>query len=179
MRKPHLMLVMMLVFLLVGCTPMTAEDVKIELKPGIDTVEVNSAFVDAGAKATAGWISLSVTVVESTVDVTAVGIYLIRYQCTYKEFVKEVVRYVAVIDETPPEVLLNEGVDTLFVGATWTDAGVTATDNDGLPVTISVTGSVLTAFAGEYIIAYTVTDTSGNETVVFRYVNVLHDPDQE
>lgn len=172
MRRLLIVLLFLATFPLLGCAPIAEGDVAIVLRTGVDTVEVNGTFVDAGAKATAGWLPLSVEVVENTVDVTAVGFYRIVYRCTYREIVKEVVRYVAIVDEVPPAVVLNAGVDTILKGDPWTDAGVTATD-DGGTVAVEVRGVVTSDIPGEYIITYVATDGAGNETVVVRYVNVL------
>lgn len=177
MRKLLVFLTLLSSVFLVACTPITAEDVTIVLKDGIDTVEINSAFTDAGAKATAGWLPLQIEIVEDTVDATAVGTYRIVYRCTYREIVKEVVRYVAVVDEIGPAVVLNPGIDTLYEGDVWIDAGVTATDDDGDPVAVLVRGVVLADLPGEYIITYVAADGAGNESVVVRYVNVLEAPD--
>ncbi|MFA5005903.1 MAG: immunoglobulin-like domain-containing protein [Candidatus Izemoplasmatales bacterium] len=172
MRRFLIVVMFLSTFLLLGCAPIAEGDVTIVLRAGVDTVEINDVFVDAGAKATAGWLPLSVEVVENTVDVAAVGFYRIVYRCTYKDIVKEVVRYVAVVDEIPPVVVLNAGVDTILKGDVWTDAGVTATD-DGGTVSVTVRGVVTSDIPGEYIITYVATDGAGNETVAVRYVNVL------
>ena len=173
MRKGILGLILISLLWLTGCAPIEASDIVIQLKPGVDTVEVNTTFHDAGATAKATWMSLAVTVVENTVDVTTTGIYHIVYECEYQGIVKQVERIVAVIDETPPVVTLNAGVDTILKNGTWTDAGVSATDNDGKAVTIDVIGEVLPQYVGEYLIQYVVTDTTGNVTIAVRYVNVV------
>lgn len=172
MRRLLTAVCLVLSFALIGCVPIGEADVSIVLREGVDTVEINATFADAGAKATAGWLPLSVEVVENTVDVSRVGYYRIVYRCTYQDIVKEVVRYVAVVDEVPPVVVLNAGVDTILKGDPWTDAGVTATDDGGTPA-VEVRGVVTSDIPGEYIITYVATDGAGNETVVVRYVNVL------
>ncbi|MFH0992824.1 MAG: immunoglobulin-like domain-containing protein [bacterium] len=176
MRKVLLGLLIVFLLMLVGCAPIEAADVVIQLKPGVDTIEVNTTHIDAGATAKASWLSIDVTVVENTVDVTATGTYHIVYQCQYQDIVKQIERIVAVIDETPPVVSLNAGVDTVVQNGTWTDAGVTTADNGGLAVTVDVVGEVLTQYVGEYLIQYVVTDAAENVTIIIRYVNVVAAP---
>ena len=63
---------------------------------------------------------------------------------------------------------------TLIVEDTYTDAGATATDNmDGdLSAKIVVANKVNTAVIGSYVVAYSVTDTSGNSAQAERNVRV-------
>jgi hypothetical protein len=53
------------------------------------------------------------------------------------------------------------------------DAGITVNDNSGITPRIIISGSVDTAQVGEYVITYTVSDESGNETEINRFVNVV------
>jgi large repetitive protein len=80
---------------------------------------------------------------------------------------------VTVVDDIPPTVTLNAGVDTIFIGSTWIDAGIQTSDNSEDPVTVEVLGMVNNMVAGEYAIIYEATDQSGNVTTVTRFVNVL------
>ncbi|MBN2503814.1 MAG: DUF5011 domain-containing protein [Bacilli bacterium] len=163
----------LLVIGLAGCLNVEASDISISLKAGIDTVEINQEFVDAGAIAKVRNWNIGYDVVSDTVDVSAIGTYEIVYETSYRGFTKRIVRIVTVVDETAPEVDLNAGLDTIYEGDSWIDAGVEATDNSLGTVEIEIIGSVSTAVAGEYMITYVVTDASGNETNVIRYVNVL------
>jgi hypothetical protein len=83
---------------------------------------------------------------------------------------------VNVIDETPPVLELNPGVDTVFVGDDWTDAGVSVSDNSLEALDYTVTGEVDTLVAGKYEIIYSATDSSDNEGQVSRFLVVM---DQE
>ena len=152
----------------------TEEDgILIVLNPGIDTIEVFDDFIDAGAIASYDTNDLVVTVIENTVNTDQVGVYYIQYLATHGDKTAQIFRAVFVIDTTKPEVSLNPGIDTVYVGETWVDMGVTVTDNYDVDCDISVTGSVDTSIEGTYQITYVVSDSSGNKTEVIRYVNVI------
>jgi len=77
------------------------------------------------------------------------------------------------VDTTPPVIsLLGSSTINLTVGNTFTDPGVTATDDvDGdLTSSITVSGSVDTFNTGTYTLTYLVADSSGNQTGVSRTV---------
>jgi len=174
MRKYLLLCVILLSIFLIGCTPAEASDVTIILNPGIDTVEVNTAFVDAGAKSTAFGFKITSQTISSDVDITHVGTYEIVYQANWRDrVIKEITRMVSVIDETAPTGEINAGLDTIVEGEVWVDGGITALDNSNLSVTIVISGEVLSDYPGEYIIQYTLSDASENTRVILRYVTVL------
>lgn len=78
----------------------------------------------------------------------------------------------------PTITLTGDDEVTLNLGETYTDAGVTASDDEDGDVTsqVSVTGSVNTDEVGEYIIHYNVSDAAGNNaTEVTRTVKVKSD----
>jgi hypothetical protein len=79
-------------------------------------------------------------------------------------------------DSTAPIITLNgEAIATVNLNSTYTDAGATATDEvDGdLTSSIVTTGVVNTSVEGNYIITYTVSDTSGNTATATRQVTVV------
>jgi xanthosine utilization system XapX-like protein len=77
-----------------------------------------------------------------------------------------------VIDQTPPVLTLNLGIDTILVGEEWIDESATVIDNSNEAIEIVVTGSVNTSVAGTYEITYTATDSSGNTSSIKRFVTV-------
>lgn len=169
-------LILILLLTMVGCVDIRdSQTLTLELNPGLDTVEINTEFTDAGARATLEGDSYSVEVIFNNVDITQVGTYEIIYQTSFGDKTLEVTRYVDVIDETPPTITLNPGVDTIFKDTEWVDAGVTATDNSELDVTIEQRGQVTSSQIGEYQITYTATDPSGNESTLIRYVHVIEE----
>ncbi|MHB9129328.1 MAG: immunoglobulin-like domain-containing protein, partial [Candidatus Humimicrobiaceae bacterium] len=77
-------------------------------------------------------------------------------------------------DTTPPVIVLTgDAVINLKIGETFTDPGVTATDNNDTTVTVTTTGSVDTNKTGSYTLSYDATDAAGNTAdTVTRTVNV-------
>ena len=163
----------LMILILTSCTVPDENSLFMTLNPGIDTVGIHESFTDAGAKAQYGFKNLNVEVIENTVDTSTIGTYYIVYHAIYLDYENSITRYVTVVDDVAPVVSLNPGVDTIFIGSSWTDAGVEAIDNSMDPVEIEVTGTVNTTVEGEYQLVYKVFDSSGNVTTIMRYVNVL------
>ena len=59
-----------------------------------------------------------------------------------------------------------------FKTATFTDPGATATDDEDKTVTVTVSGTVNMALAGNYILTYSATDKAGNKAEETRTVTV-------
>lgn len=66
--------------------------------------------------------------------------------------------------------LLNKGIDTVFVGDNWVDAGINVSES----TLVEVFGTVDTSTAGRYVVTYLV----AKEVLVQRVVNVLEAPEQ-
>ena len=164
---------LLLLILLTGCIDYDPQSLTIAINPGVDTVEVNSTFIDAGAKSTLGGENYSLTIIDNTVDITKVGTYIIIYEATYKDVKVSAKRIINVIDETAPTITLKPGVDTILQYETWVDAGVNVSDNSNLDVLITKQGDVTNTAVGEYQIVYIATDAYQNQASVIRYVNVL------
>ena len=80
-----------------------------------------------------------------------------------------------VIDTTAPEItLVGNDIETIEVGATYTEQGATATDNYDTTLTVVVGGDTVdTAIVGTYSVTYNVSDVSGNAaTELTRAVTV-------
>ena len=76
-------------------------------------------------------------------------------------------------DTTAPEISLSGAAAlTIEQGASYSDAGATATDNVDSSVTVSTSGSVTTSVAGDYTLTYTATDAAGNSATATRVVTV-------
>ncbi len=84
---------------------------------------------------------------------------------------------VELIDVSKPDTIApivtpaGDPAPVIMPGGTYTDPGVTVTDNVGGTGT-TVTGKVNTGTVGKYILTYTVTDRAGNVTTVKRTVIV-------
>ena len=173
MRKILSMIVIFITLFLVSCTDPNPSLLTIELYPGYDTVEIHTDFYDEGALSEYEGIALRDTVISNNVDTSKLGTYTIVYQVTSHGFTKQITRKVIVVDQTAPTGSLNPGVDTVYVGSIWSDAGVTTFDNSLGTVIVTVIGSVNTEIEDEFVIEYILTDESGNVTCLFRYVNVI------
>lgn len=152
-----------------ACMEPSIDRLKFSLNPGVDTVEINTSFVDAGAKATYGFRNIDVKVISNNVDITKTGEYEIIYHVSYLDFEKTLTRKVTVVDESLPVVTLNPGLDTIYVGDPWLDRGVHSDET----IDVEASGTVDINTPGEYIITYTITDFNGQELIIYRYVNVI------
>jgi hypothetical protein len=80
------------------------------------------------------------------------------------------------IDKTIPVITVNPTTVTVYRGSSYTDTGVTASDNISGNITASIvkTGSVNTNVVGSYILTYNVSDAAGNVAATkTRTVNVV------
>jgi hypothetical protein len=82
--------------------------------------------------------------------------------------------------DIPPTItLIGPNPQSLDYATTWTEPGYSAADDIDGDVTsnVVVTGTVDEVTAGDYTITYTVSDSSGNQTVATRTVQVQAQPD--
>lgn len=173
MRKIIILIVAVLLFTLTGCIEQSADKLIIKLNPGVDTIQVGDIFVDSGANAHYVFKTLTPEVTYSDVNQNEIGVYTITYEISYLDYTKTISRIVTVVDEKPPVLTLNPGVDTIIKGQEWIDAGINAEDNTNHEITIDVTGEVDITQAGEYVITYLASDENGNTSSIVRYVTVL------
>lgn len=121
----------------------------------------------------------AITVDTSGVNTSVVGTYTVTYSATDSlGNTGTTTRTVNVTDQTAPTITLNGSATvTVAQGGTYTDAGVTLSDNVDSPATLAgrlvTVNPVNTAVVGQYTIAYNLTDTANNAaTQVTRTVNV-------
>jgi hypothetical protein len=173
MKKIVSLFVLVFILFVSGCAINTNTSIKMTLNPSVDTIEINSVYLDKKAKAYFGVLSLEVIVKSSNLDVTQLGEYTIVYEAAYSDLTATIKRIVTVVDETPPVITLNPGIDTIKVGQEWTDTFVTASDNSLQTITISKEGSVNHLLIGEYVITYFAIDASNNTSSIVRIVHVI------
>lgn len=176
MKKISLLLFFMTSFVLFGCTKLKTE-VTYTLNPGRDTILIGETWIDEGITIKYGDTELTVTTDQSDLNNLAVGTYKIMYEAVHRFVHYSYVRYVQVIDGVAPMIELNPGVDTVFVGDTWIDAGVILNDDTDTSPSLVVTGSVDTSVAGTYTITYTATDHWQNNRQCIRIVTVIERED--
>lgn len=141
------------------------------------TIEAGSTYNDQGATATDvedGNITDKISTT-STVLTNILGTYNVTY--TVSDYIGNsvtAVRTVRVVDTTPPVITLKgSNPASAALGYSYTDAGVTVTDNYDSSLTATSTGTVDTSVIGSYTITYNATDSNGNiATAVTRTVNV-------
>ena len=146
------------------------------------TIEVGSAYVDAGATANDNYdgdITANIVTV-NPVDTSKVAEYTVTYNVTDANgnAAVEVTRTVKVVDTTKPVITLTgDEVVTIEVGSEYVDAGATATDNYDGNITVNIvtdTSDVDTHTVGTYTVTFNVTDSNGNVAdQVTRVVNVV------
>lgn len=133
------------------------------------TVAHGSTYTDAGATASdnaEGDITSSIAVT-GTVNTSAIGTYTLTYNVTDAagNVAEPVTRTVSVTDQTKPVIaLVGNATMSIVKGASFTDPGVTASDNvDGdISSKVVATGTVNTSVIGSYTITYNVSDAAGN-----------------
>ena len=146
-------------------------------------LEQGSGYIDAGARASDiidGELTSSINTV-NPVDTNTIGTYKVTYNVTDLQgnSAVEVVRMVTVTaDITKPVITLQGDARlTLEVGDTFIDLGATALDAlDGdLTDDIKVAGTVDVGVVGTYVLAYSVSDSSGNTAQVTRTITITPD----
>jgi len=174
MKKLLLFTLLFIVLTLSSCKGETEIEELIEFKmnDGIDTVEINTQWIDAGIELSSD--SFSFTIYSSDhVDTSTLGLYEINYSKEYNNVTYTKTRYVMVTDQTPPQMELCQGIDTVTLNSEWEYMGVNVTDNSLEVLTYSISGIVDTSVVGVYEIVYTATDSSGNTTQLTRYITVI------
>lgn len=138
------------------------------LNPGVDTVIRGDSWEDAGL-----YININgeeiIIYSDDDLDFMSEDPQLITYSFSLGEMLIEAVRYVSFIDRDDLTITINPGVDTIYVGQTWVDAGAEI-DTDH---TILVDGAVNNQLPGIYEITYYVQDQYGVITQAKRMVKVL------
>ena len=144
------------------------------------SVECGSTFTDPRAVASdvcEGDVSRFLTV-QGTVNSAVVGVYTLTYSAhDSKGFnAAPVTRMVTVADTTRPVITLNGSASvTILCGDGYTELGASALDAcaGDLSSAVTVSGTVNTSMAGDYLVTYNVADPSGNHAVqVTRTVHV-------
>ncbi len=131
------------------------------------TIDVHTAYSDAGAEATDNYDSPSALQIYSKngVVINKVGTYKVKYNVTDENGNKatEIERTVHVVDRKEPVItLLGAAELTLEAKSVFNDPGAVATDNydKSCPVLVSPTLDMNTW--GDYTLTYTATDANGN-----------------
>jgi len=152
---------------LIGDNPMNVEQASVYAEPGATATDVQD-----------GDLSSSI-IVSGSVDTNTTGAYTLSYDVSdlTGNPATTVTRTVNIADTTIPVItLVGSASITLEKGDIFTDDGANATDNidNDISGSISVSGSVIPNTVGSYVLAYNVSDLSGNAaTTVTRTINVV------
>ena len=148
------------------------------------TIEVGTAYVDAGATAGDSYDGdlTDDIVTVNPVDEDTVGVYTVTYDVTDANGndAVQVTRTVNVVDTTAPVItLVGDNPQTIEVGSPYTELGATASDNYDVGTSGFVIDSsdVDTSVVGSYVVTYDLTDANGNAAItVERSVDVVPIP---
>ena len=156
-----------------------SDSIKFELiGPSTLYVDVNTDYVEYGIKIKYKNMDISDQVIidDSQVNMAVLGKYLVKYTISIDGISEYIYREVIVIDKTSPVIELVGGEDiSILINGSYREYGYSVSDNydDDLDDKVKVSGEVDTSKEGTYLISYTVVDSSGNEGVAVRKVNVM------
>ena len=152
----------------------------ITLTGGNMSIHTGDTFTDPGSSATDNLdVLVTVNITGGPVTTTAPGTFTLKYNAVDSQGnnATEKTRKVTVVDLTVPIIkFIGTGSVDVLVGATYTDAGATATDDvDGnLTSSIVTDNPVNTSLLGTYTVTYNVSDSSSNTAAqITRTVNVV------
>ena len=127
---------------------------------GAEAIYFGSIFLKEGVKPE--------VIIQGGVDESKLGTYTITYTASYEDLSESLTREVTVIDSVKPEIKLNFSPENYTLpGHKYAEEGFTATDNYDGDITDKV---VREENEKGDVIRYRVTDSSGNETTVTRFV---------
>lgn len=140
-----------------------------------EVVSYGKEYVDKGIEAYTKLKSINDKVeVVGKVDTNKLGKYEIIYKVPYFNKYKEYKRIVTVVDDEKPVLTLNGDENTTqSFGIDFSDPGVNAKDNHDGDITDKVTTEKIEIDDNNYKIAYKVTDSSGNKSIVYRYIKIV------
>lgn len=156
-----------------------AENIRFEINnPEYNTIQVNDKYNEYGAKITVDGIDKTEDIIidTSNINPTKVGTYHVVY--TYPIDInnkKSIYRTINVVDNEPPKIkLLGSNIHTLLLNEEYTESGYVVTDNsnENLQEKVKIENNINTKRIGTYYVKYTVEDSSGNQTVKYRTVEV-------
>ncbi|MFW5838638.1 MAG: immunoglobulin-like domain-containing protein [Bacillota bacterium] len=173
MKKPFIYLLGLTLLLLTSCDNRDPDSLTMTLNPSVDTIDVGTAYINPHVTVTLGNASYPYDIIENTLDITQVGRYHITYRTEYQDVVREITKTIDVVEPSSLDLTLNPGTDTIHVGDTYNDPGVTVTSAQDTSFNTTVSNPVDTQTEGTYIITYTATDDDGYTKTITRYVTVL------
>ncbi|GAW97745.1 immunoglobulin-like domain-containing protein [Colwellia sp. MT2012] len=138
------------------------------------TLEVHNQYDELGAVSESNLNGELSVQISGTVDITAVGTYVITYSVTDSaEKITTTTREIMVVDTTKPFITLM-GDSAVIVGykSLYEEQGATVSDNYDEDVIVVIEGDVDTDTLGDYNVTYSAEDSSGNTIIITRVVSV-------
>ena len=142
------------------------------------TLNYSEKYKEPGFKATVLWTDTTKKVKVKSQIKNDIGTYKIIYNYKFMCFYITKSRFVSIVDKEKPNIDLKNGnLIQLHENEVYTEPGYTAIDNKDGDITqnVKIEGNVDTTKVGEYVLKYSVTDSSGNKTEVERKINVIKD----
>ena len=177
MKKKLLIIIPLVLVVIVAISYLLFKPIKLELiGDKLVSLEVGNEYIEDGVKAHIGKKDVSEKVIiNGNVDNTKIGNYEIKYTINYLFRSYSVTRSVSVSDsESPIITLKGDNKVRVNIGSNYEELGYEANDNYDGNITdkVEVSSNVDTSKSGEYLITYSVKDSSGNESSVSRIVEV-------
>lgn len=139
-------------------------------------VNVNSKYNDLGFVAKVFNIDLQPLVsINDNVDITKVGNYLVSYNLNFLGKNYRLNRKIDVIDNEKPNIMLiGDKEINIYIGDKYEELGASAYDNYDGDITnnIVISGDLDNNKVGEYVITYSVSDSSKNVSSIERKIIV-------
>lgn len=144
-------------------------------------LKYNSEYQDLGATAHYKDIDITKDIkVNNDLDLEHIGTYFYTYKIKYKSQVREIKRIIKVVDDEKPSIKLNGREElSMVIGNKYKEYGASAYDSyegDLSDKIVVETNALDVNTIGSYNVKYTVKDSSGNETEIYRKVNVVEKP---
>lgn len=141
------------------------------------TIEVNEDYIDEGYILTLfnKPITNSNVSKKNNLNVKKIGTYYVNYYLNFYGIKYKLKRKINVVDKTKPDISLNgDSTLSLYTGDSYEEKGAKAIDNYDGDITdnIVIDGNVDTNKVGDYLLTYTIKDSSGNVNSITRTVKV-------
>ena len=173
-----LLLFIIITIILVHLSAQVFSNPKIILKGDAEvSIEVNSQYSDSGVRVRYHNKKIANDIqILNNVDTSKIGTYQVIYQLPFNGTTIQEFRVVNVIDSTPPSITLNGDEEIkLAKNEQYSEPGFTASDNYDGNITNKVKVERENVNEKEYLLHYSVADSSGNQSQILTRKIVITD----
>lgn len=184
-KKIIISIIILVLVIILGCTyyflfreKEIIHDVEFYLN-GEDTItiSVGNEYIEEGCTLLIDKVETTdkIQIDKSNLDTNKIGTYEIKYYIVLEKKEYSITRAVIVVDTISPEIsLAGSNYITILKGEEYKEQGCFAIDNYDGDITdkVEINSNLDNNKIGEYLITYTVTDTSGNTSSVTRSIYV-------